>query len=210
MPSATSAVGCAISASCSRGSNAAPVGRDLRQALAAQHVAQSARGQRHAAAQRLLDARLRERVERALEVVEHGQERAQDARAGLRRLLLGEPRLALLVVVEVGREPAQMVEVLVALALEIGDAVELGLGLDSGSRAGRGRRRMPAPATRASSGCLGSAVMRYDRAWSPSSTISASSMTSSSASASSEGGVPPPSAEPPVAPVFWYTTSASL
>ena len=163
-------------------------------------VAQRARGQRHAAAQRLVDARLGERVERALEVVEHRQERAQDARAGLRGLLLGEPRLALLVVVEVGREPAQVIEVLVALALEICDLILLGLG-------GRLRRRVRAPARRRrppprrSSGCdvIGSSS-GYDRAWSPSSTISASSMTSSSASP--VGGVLPPSAEP-LPPVFW-------
>ena len=82
---------------------------------------------------------LRELVERALEIVEHGQERTQDARAGLRRLLLGEPRLALLVVVEVGRQPSQVIEVRVALELELRDPVQLGLGGRIG--AGRGRRR---------------------------------------------------------------------
>ena len=130
------------------------LGRDLGQALAGQHVAQGARGQRHAAAQRLVDARLGERVERALEVVEHRQERAQDARAGLRGLLLGEPRLALLVVVEVGREPAQVVEVLVALALELRDPVLLRTRRPHRAP-GRGRRlRRRRPRLRPRRGCV--------------------------------------------------------
>ena len=103
-----------------------------------------------AAAQRLVDAGLLERVERALEIVEHRQERAQDARAGLRGLLLGEPRLALLVVVEVGREPAQVVEILVALALEVGDRSSS--GSVAGWAPGAGTGSSPAPTTTVSSG----------------------------------------------------------
>ena len=58
-------------------------------------------------------------VERALEVVEHGQELGDDAlaRAGEDLRLL--PRDALAVVVEVGRDAAQVVEDLLALALGV-------------------------------------------------------------------------------------------
>ena len=58
-------------------------------------------------------------------------------------LLLGEPRLALLVVVEVGREPAQVIEVLVALGARAprsgrcsGSAAASGPGAGAGVVAG--------------------------------------------------------------------------
>ena len=57
------------------------------------------------------------RVERALEVVEHGQQLRDEALGGPGRegLLVAERALA--VVVEVGREPLQGGEILVALGL---------------------------------------------------------------------------------------------
>ena len=65
-------------------------------------------------------------VERALEVVEHGQELRDEplGGAGGERLLVAQRPLA--VVVEVGREPLQVGEVLVALRLGLGERVERG------------------------------------------------------------------------------------
>ena len=59
------------------------------------------------------------RVERALEVVEHGQELDDDPLAGAREELRLLSHHALAVVVEVGCDPTQVVEVLVPLPLGV-------------------------------------------------------------------------------------------
>ena len=59
------------------------------------------------------------RVERALEVVEHGQELGDDPLPGAREELRLLAHDALAVVVEVGRDPTQVVEVLVPLPLGV-------------------------------------------------------------------------------------------
>ena len=66
------------------------------------------------------------RVERPLEVVEHGQELRDEPLGGPGREGLLVADRALAVVVEVGREPLQGGEVLVALGLGRGQRVESG------------------------------------------------------------------------------------
>ncbi len=111
------------------GSNG-PLGGDLGEPLAGERVGERAVHEPDA----LLELRLlvvHGGLERALEVVEHGQERLDEPRGGAggeRRLLARHP---LAVVVELGLQALQRVEVLVALARE---RDHVGLRL----RAGRG------------------------------------------------------------------------
>ena len=89
------------------------VGLDLAQALAVERLAQLALHEAHA----LLDA---DRLERPLEIVEHGQELTDEPLVRTRDEVLLVARDALAVVVEVRCEALQVLQVLVPLSLRIG------------------------------------------------------------------------------------------
>ena len=95
-----------------------PVGRDLLHALGGEHAGEGVL--RHAdALEHLRLLVVLGGIERALEVVEHGQELGDEplARAGVQLCLLARDPLA--VVVEVRRDPAQVVDHLLVLALGV-------------------------------------------------------------------------------------------
>ena len=126
-----------------------PVGRDLLDALGGEHARE--RVLRHAnALEHLRLLVVLGGVERALEVVEHGQELRDDALAGAREDLRLLPRHPLAVVVEVRRDAAEVVEVLVPLALGVLQPREQLLG-DRAAQlrsASRGRRAVTAASAR--------------------------------------------------------------
>ena len=98
------------------------LGRDLLEALLAQRVRERAVHEANA----LLELRLLVLVrghERPLEVVEHGQELLDEPLGGTRDQALLVARGALAVVVELGREALEVVEVLLGLRLGLGEAL---------------------------------------------------------------------------------------
>jgi hypothetical protein len=116
-------------------------------------------------------------VECPLEVVQHRQQLADQALGGTRHVRLRVARHALAEVVEVGRDPAQGVQVLVSLGAGLG---QLGLGLGSGGLSGL-RRHL--------------SLVAHARSPDSSSTTSASTISSSELS---PAPLPEdPSAEPP-------------
>ena len=121
-------------------------------------------------------------VERPLEVVEHGQELADERLRGPRRLHLGLAGDPLSVVVEVGREPAQVVQVLLGATVGVG---EIGLDVGVGLRLGATNGVRPLRCTwRCNVGIRPRFVVPLRHERSPvSSTTSASTISSSPASA---------------------------
>jgi hypothetical protein len=93
------------------------VGRDLLEALLAEHVSEGARHQRDALLQLGLLVRLRG-LERPLEVVEHRQELLHEPLVGARDQALLVTRSPLAVVVELGLDALERVEQLVTLLLK--------------------------------------------------------------------------------------------
>ena len=190
--------GCDRSASWTCGSNGSPSGATSSQALPLEQAAQRAVHERDALGDVLLVVHL-EGVHRTLEVVEHGQQIADQplARPLGQALLLA--RDALLVVVELGRHAAHAVEIAVAVGLRLGEPGRVRRSDDvdrlgrPGRRAGLGGRHVVGQGVVLASGV----VLRHERVVVSESTISASSMTSSS------GGAPP-SAAPPVGPACWF------
>ena len=131
-PGSTPSAGCARSASWTCGSNGA-VGRDLLHALGGEHAGE--RVLRHAdALEHLRLLVVLGGIERALEVVEHRQELGGEplARAGVQLCLLARDALA--VVVEVRRDPAQVVHHLLVLALGVLEPREQLVGVRAGAR----------------------------------------------------------------------------
>ena len=96
---------------------------ELGDALALEQRPERAMHQRDAIGDRLVLGRL-EGAERTLEVVEHGQEIVEQPLGGPLAELLVLARHALLVVVELGGEPPQLVEVLIAIALAAGGTLK--------------------------------------------------------------------------------------
>ncbi len=108
--------GCVSSASWTCGSNF-PVGLDLLEALAPERRVQLAGDEAHA----LFELRLLVLArgdERPLEIVDDGEHRLHQPLVGARDQILLVTRGPLAVVVELGRDPLQLVEVVVALGLD--------------------------------------------------------------------------------------------
>ena len=120
--------GCVSSASWTCGIELA-VGRDLLEALALERGAQLAGDERDA----LLELRLLVLAggdERPLEIVDDREHRLHQPLVGARDQVLLVTRGPLAVVVELGRDPLQLVEVVVALGLDGGEPLLQLLGLD--------------------------------------------------------------------------------
>src|SRR5262245_5565817 len=145
-------------------------------------------------------------VERPLEVVEHGQQLVEDAlvRARRERLLLAGSPLA--VVVELGREPLQAVEVLGRLGLGGGEpGLQLRLALSClGGRADLCRGNLPVPPDPLHRSAVADGRLRarppvavrigHGRFASSSSTTSYSASSTTSSSVDVEPPLPPPPA----------------
>jgi hypothetical protein len=104
-----------------------PVGLHFDEALAGERLHELAVDEPHAFLELRLFVLCR-RLERALEVVEHGQELLDEPLVGTRDQTLLVARNPLAVVLEVGRDALEIVQILVALAFDVGELLfELGV-----------------------------------------------------------------------------------